>query len=77
MTIKLLFKQLTWVRETTDLPLILMGYINPVFRFGIEKFLHKCQKSGIDGVIIPDLPVEEYGNHMKHFLKSIISLTFS
>jgi len=60
MTIKLLFKQLTWVRETTDLPLILMGYINPVFRFGIEKFLHKCQKSGIDGVIIPDLPVEEY-----------------
>ncbi len=60
MTIKLLFKQLAWLRETTDLPLILMGYINPVFRFGVEKFLHKCQKTGIDGIIIPDLPVEEY-----------------
>jgi tryptophan synthase alpha chain len=60
MTLNLLFKQLAWVREITDLPLILMGYINPVFRFGIEKFLHKCQKTGIDGIIIPDLPVEEY-----------------
>jgi tryptophan synthase alpha chain len=60
MTIKLLFKQLARVREITDLPLILMGYINPVFRFGMEKFLHKCQKTGIDGIIIPDLPVEEY-----------------
>jgi tryptophan synthase alpha chain len=60
MTIKLLFKQLAWVREITDLPLILMGYINPVFKFGMENFLHKCQKVGIDGIIIPDLPVEEY-----------------
>ncbi|MCJ7446165.1 MAG: tryptophan synthase subunit alpha [Bacteroidales bacterium] len=60
MTIKLLFKQLAWVRETTDLPLILMGYINPVFKFGMKNFLHKCQKTGIDGIIIPDLPVEEY-----------------
>ena len=60
MTIKLLFKQLAWVREITDLPLILMGYINPVFKFGMESFLHKCQKTGIDGIIIPDLPVEEY-----------------
>lgn len=60
MTIKLLFKQLAWVRETTNLPLILMGYINPVFKFGIENFMHKCQKTGIDGIIIPDLPVDEY-----------------
>ncbi len=60
MTIKLLFKQLAWVREITDLPLILMGYINPVFRFGMKKFLYKCRKIGIDGIIIPDLPVEEY-----------------
>jgi tryptophan synthase alpha chain len=37
-----------------------MGYINPVFKFGMENFLHKCQKIGIDGIIIPDLPVEEY-----------------
>jgi tryptophan synthase alpha chain len=60
MTIKLLFKQIARVREITDIPLILMGYINPVFKFGMEKFLLKCQKTGIDGTIIPDLPVEEY-----------------
>jgi len=60
MTIKLLFEQLARVRETTNLPLILMGYINPVFKFGMETFLHKCRKTGIDGIIIPDLPVEEY-----------------
>ena len=60
MSVKLLFEQLSRVRETTDLPLILMGYINPVFKFGMENFLVKCRKTGIDGVIIPDLPVEEY-----------------
>ena len=60
MTIKLLFKQLARVRKITNLPLILMGYINPVFKFGMENFLHKCRKTGIDGIIIPDLPVEEY-----------------
>jgi tryptophan synthase alpha chain len=60
MTIKLLFEQLARVRETTNMPLILMGYFNPVLKFGMENFLHKCRKTGIDGVIIPDLPVEEY-----------------
>lgn len=60
MTIKLLFEQLARVREITDLPLIFMGYINPVFRFGMENFLHSCSETGIDGIIIPDLPVEEY-----------------
>jgi tryptophan synthase alpha chain len=60
MTLTLLFEQIASVRKITDLPLILMGYINPVFKFGMENFLHKCQKTGIDGIIIPDLPVEEY-----------------
>lgn len=60
MTIKLLFEQIAKVREVTDIPLILMGYINPVFKFGIENFLIKCKETGIDGTIIPDLPVEEY-----------------
>jgi tryptophan synthase alpha chain len=70
MTIKLLFKQLAWVREITDLPLILMGYINPVFKFGMESFLDKCQKTGIDAIIIPDLPVEEYREpYEAHFEK--------
>jgi tryptophan synthase alpha chain len=57
-----LFEQLKHVRKTTDLPLLLMGYINPFFRFGIENFLQKCNETGIDGTIIPDLPLEEYRN---------------
>lgn len=60
MTLSLLFNQLAAVREKTDIPLILMGYFNPVFRFGVEKFLVKCRETGIDGTIIPDLPIEEY-----------------
>jgi tryptophan synthase alpha chain len=60
MNLNLLFEQIARVREITDLPLILMGYLNPVYKFGIESFLCKCEKTGIDGVIIPDLPVEEY-----------------
>jgi tryptophan synthase alpha chain len=60
MSITLLFEQLAKVRKITDVPLILMGYINPVFKFGIGKFLLKCHETGIDGTIIPDLPAEEY-----------------
>jgi tryptophan synthase alpha chain len=60
MSVNYLFDQLKHVRQITDLPLILMGYINPVFKFGMEKFLQKCRETGIDGTIIPDLPVEEY-----------------
>lgn len=60
MSLNLLFRQLNQVREITDLPLIIMGYINPIFKFGIEKFLVRCKETGIDGVIIPDLPVDEY-----------------
>ena len=60
MSLNLLFKQLEKVRAVTDIPLILMGYINPFFRFGMENFIKKCSETGIDGTIIPDLPVEEY-----------------
>jgi len=60
ISVNRLFEQLKLVRESTDLPLILMGYINPFFRFGMENFLQKCSETGIDGTIIPDLPVEEY-----------------
>jgi tryptophan synthase alpha chain len=56
----MLFTQLEHVRESTDLPLILMGYFNPVHMFGVGNFLRKCRDSGIDGTIIPDLPAEEY-----------------
>lgn len=60
MSLNLLFKQLEKIREVTELPLILMGYINPFFKFGMENFIKKCCETGIDGTIIPDLPVEEY-----------------
>ncbi len=60
MSLNILFEQLKQVRKITNIPLILMGYINPVFRYGVEKFLQKCEETGIDGTIIPDLPVEEY-----------------
>jgi tryptophan synthase alpha chain len=60
MTLKLLFSQLENMRHTITLPVLLMGYINPVLQFGIENFCKKCQEVGVDGVILPDLPMQEY-----------------
>lgn len=60
MSIRLLFDQLKEVRQSVNIPLILMGYINPIMQFGIEKFCEKCGAVGIDGLIVPDLPIAEY-----------------
>jgi len=60
MTLNLLFEQLREIREYSNIPLVLMGYINPILRMGMEKFLESASRTGIDGVIIPDLPPEEY-----------------
>jgi tryptophan synthase alpha chain len=60
MTLSLLFEQLKEIREYAKIPLVLMGYINPILRMGMEIFLAKAVETGIDGVIIPDLPPEEY-----------------
>ena len=65
MSIKLLFEQLTNIRESVDIPLILMGYLNPVMQFGIDKFCQKCQEVGIDGLILPDLPLGVYEEEFK------------
>jgi tryptophan synthase alpha chain len=65
MSQKLLFEQLTDIRKVTDIPLILMGYINPVLQFGFEKFCQKAQEVGVDGFIIPDLPMNEYLQEFK------------
>ncbi len=65
MSIKVLFEQLKDVRKEVSIPIVLMGYINPVHKYGIEKFAKKCQEVGVDGVIIPDLPFDEYNDKYK------------
>ncbi|MCK8815759.1 tryptophan synthase subunit alpha [Natroniella sulfidigena] len=54
-----IFKLVEDIREESELPLILMGYYNSIFSFGLEKFVKRCAEAGVDGVIIPDLPPEE------------------
>ena len=56
MTTGILFRQLNKLRATTEIPLVLMGYFNPILQYGFEKFCKKCSEVGIDGLIIPDLP---------------------
>ena len=60
MTSEVLFNQLKDIRKTVNIPLIIMGYFNPIFQYGVEAFCKKCQEIGIDGLIIPDLPVDVY-----------------
>ena len=60
MTLDHLFRQLGEVRERVTIPLVLMGYLNPVLQMGMETFVSRCRNTGIDGVIIPDLPPAEY-----------------
>ena len=60
MTLEKLFSQLEGIRRDVDIPLILMGYLNPVFRYGFEAFCKRCVEVGVDGMIIPDLPFKDY-----------------
>ena len=60
MTSELLFDQLKNIRNKVKVPLIIMGYFNPMLQYGVEAFCQKCQEVGIDGLIIPDLPVDVY-----------------
>ena len=65
MTTEKLFDQLENIRENIHIPLILMGYFNPIMQYGIERFCQKCQSIGIDGLIIPDLPIDLYHEYHK------------
>ncbi len=60
MTLRTLFSQLEGIRTDVSIPLILMGYLNPIMQFGFEAFCQRCVETGIDGVIIPDLPFKDY-----------------
>lgn len=80
MNLETLFKQLKGIREQIHIPLVLMGYLNPVMQFGIEKFCAAAQEVGIDGLILPDLPPEIYVQSYKqlftqHGLKNILLVT--
>ena len=80
MTTSLLFEQLKEIRKTVQIPLIIMGYFNPMLQFGMEKFCQKCAEVGIDGLIIPDLPLQIYETEYKaifekYNLKNIFLIT--
>ena len=65
MTTEVLFDQLKNIRSSVTIPLIIMGYFNPILQYGVEAFCKKCQETGIDGLIIPDLPVDVYNDNYK------------
>src|SRR5690606_7302299 len=60
MTVSLLFEQLKDLKAKIQIPVYLMGYLNPVLQYGVDRFCKACQSVGIKGVIIPDLPVAVY-----------------
>ncbi|MGB3591097.1 MAG: tryptophan synthase subunit alpha [Nonlabens sp.] len=80
MTIARLFNQLTKYKNqnpNSELPILLMGYFNPIMQYGVEKFLIECKSVGVDGVIIPDLPLQVYESGYKDlFIKYDVSNVF-
>jgi len=78
MNTSILFRQLKQIRNITQIPIVLMGYLNPVYQYGYENFINKIIDCDIDGVIIPDMPLSDYENNFKHqfdkFNISFISL---
>ena len=65
MTLSKLFSQLKEIKDDVQVPLILMGYLNPILHYGIESFCRSCVESGVSGAIIPDLPFDDYLNTVK------------
>lgn len=77
MTLPILFEQIAAVRQKTNIPLILMGYFNQVMQYGEVAFLQKCSEVGIDGLILPDLPVREYEAYFKNLVEAAgLSVSF-
>ncbi|MEO9661197.1 MAG: tryptophan synthase subunit alpha, partial [Maribacter dokdonensis] len=69
MTTEILFSQLKDIRKTVSIPLIIMGYFNPMLQYGVEAFCKKCQEIGIDGLILPDLPLDVYQEEYEEIFK--------
>ncbi|TYP98617.1 tryptophan synthase alpha chain [Sphingobacterium allocomposti] len=77
MTLGVLFEQLKTLRERVSIPVFLMGYFNPVLQYGVENFCRDCHEAGIQGAIIPDLPMYEYEElYQETFRKYQISNVF-
>jgi len=70
MTLPILFDQIQEVRSKTNIPLIMMGYFNQIMQYGETAFLKKCREVGVDGLILPDLPLFEYETHFKHLFEN-------
>lgn len=60
MSLKVLFDQLESMRPTIHIPVLLMGYVNVIMQYGLEAFCAACRRVGVDGIILPDLPLDEY-----------------
>jgi tryptophan synthase alpha chain len=80
MSTQLLFDQLKDIRKSIHIPLIVMGYFNPMLQYGVDAFLKECAQIGIDGIIMPDLPLAEYKQHYaamyeKFGIKNIFLIT--
>lgn len=71
MTLDLLFEQIQSARQKTDIPLIMMGYFNQVMQYGEEKFFRKAKEAGVDGLILPDLPVFEYEQFYRDIVEDL------
>jgi tryptophan synthase alpha chain len=69
MTISKLFQQLEGLRKETSIPLVLMGYLNPLLQYGFEKFCAKAKEVGIDALIIPDIPIYEYEKEYRDIIR--------
>jgi tryptophan synthase alpha chain len=65
MTLQLIFDQLKTIKDKVQIPLLLMGYLNPIMQYGIERFCQSCVESGVSGAIIPDLPFKDYLDMVK------------
>lgn len=77
MNLKVLFQQLKDLRKRVSIPVLLMGYVNPVLQYGVKNFCDSCAEAGVDGVIVPDLPMDEYESLYKdHFISNKLSNIF-
>jgi tryptophan synthase alpha chain len=69
MTLDILFSQIESARQKTEIPLVLMGYFNQVMQYGEQRFIDRCKEAGIDGLILPDLPIYEYETFYKDMIE--------